>query len=156
MMKRSDGGRQVGCHEDGRCWFSSSLRWFSTISVVKREVERAGLMTIVYRRDSTGSCSEVKVGVWLRRRRSGEEQRIIIADQHVSRGWEASHILVVDLRGSGMETLSWGRWGAVLLTKDFGKEKIGVYYTCWPGRRMVFWPPPWDQGPFEVFKQKCR
>ena len=78
------------------------------------------------------------MGVWLRRRRSGEEQRIIIADQHVSRGWEASHILVVDLRGSGMETLSWGRWGAVLLTKGFEKEKIDIYYTCWPGRSMVF------------------
>ena len=60
MMKRSDGGRQGGCHR--RCWFSSSLRWFSTISVVKREVERAGLMTTLYRRDSTGSCSDFEVG----------------------------------------------------------------------------------------------
>ena len=42
----------------------------------------------------------------------------------------------------------------MLLTKDFEKEKIGVYYTCRPGRRMVFWPPPRDQGPFEVFEQK--
>ena len=69
----------------------------STISVVKRGVKRAGLMTIVYRRDSIGSCSEVEVGKWLRRRSRGEEQRILIADQYVSRGWEASHVLVVDL-----------------------------------------------------------
>ena len=57
-------------------------------------MERAGLMTIVYCRDSTESCSEVEAGAWLWRRRSGEE---LIADQHVSRGWEASHVLVVDL-----------------------------------------------------------
>ena len=69
----------------------------STLSVVKKGVERAGLMTIVYRRDSTGRCSEVEVGKWLRRRSRGEEQRILIADQYVSRGWEASHVLVVDL-----------------------------------------------------------
>ena len=43
----------------------------------------------------------------------------------------------------------------MLLTKDFVKEKIGVYNTSWPGRRMVFWSPPRDQGPFEVSKQKC-
>ena len=66
-------------------------------------MERAGLMTIVYCRDSTESCSEVEAGAWLWRRRSGEE---LIADQHVSRGWEASHVLVVDFDGTyGFENL---------------------------------------------------
>ena len=91
----------------------------STISVVKRGVERAGLMTIVYRRDSIGSCSEVEVGEWLRRRSRGEEQRILIADQHVSRGWEASHVLVVYLRGSGMENVVMRTLGYCALVKRF-------------------------------------
>ena len=40
----------------------------------------------------------------MRRRRSGEEQRILIADQYVSRGWEASHVLVVVMDGyAGLE-----------------------------------------------------
>ena len=43
---------------------------------------------------------------WLRRRRSGkEEKRCLIADERVSRGWEASHVLVVDLDGHSMENL---------------------------------------------------
>ena len=45
----------------------------STISVVKRGVERAGLMTIVYRRDSTGSCSEVEEVVEEKEKREGAE-----------------------------------------------------------------------------------
>ena len=35
----------------------------------------------------------------MRKRRSGEEERVLIADEEVSRGWECSHVLVVDLRG---------------------------------------------------------
>ena len=30
-----------------------------------------------------------------------EEERVLIADEHVSRGWECSHVLVVDLGGDG-------------------------------------------------------
>ena len=82
-------------------------------------MERAGLMTIVYRRDSIGSCSEVEVGEWLRRRSRGEEHRILIADQHVSRGWEASHVLLVYLRGSGMENLVMRTLGYCALVKRF-------------------------------------
>ena len=42
----------------------------------------------------------------MRRRRSGkEEKRCLIADERVSRGWEASHVMVVDLIGIGMENL---------------------------------------------------
>ena len=82
-------------------------------------MERAGLMTIVYRKDSIGSCSEVEVEEWLRRRSRGEEQRILIADQHVSRGWEASHVLVVYLRGSGMENVVMRTLGYCALVKRF-------------------------------------
>ena len=32
---------------------------------------------------------------WLRRRRSGEEKRVLFLDNDVSRGWEASHVMVV-------------------------------------------------------------
>ena len=41
----------------------------------------------------------------MRKRRSGKEERVLIADQKVSRGWECSHVLVVDLRGRGLENL---------------------------------------------------
>ena len=40
---------------------------------------------------------------WLRRRRSGEEERVLILKEDVIRGWEASHILVVHLSGTGLE-----------------------------------------------------
>ena len=42
---------------------------------------------------------------WLRRRRSGKEERVLILDQNVIRGWEASHLLVVSLYGRGLENL---------------------------------------------------
>ena len=52
------------------------------------------------------NCSEVEVEEWLRRRRSGEEEsRCIVTDRGVSRGWEASHLLVVDFKGLGWENL---------------------------------------------------
>ena len=41
----------------------------------------------------------------MRRRRSGKEERVLIADVHVCRGWECSHVLVVDLMGDGLENL---------------------------------------------------
>ena len=34
-----------------------------------------------------------------------EEERVLIADQDVSRGWECSHVLVVDLFGGGFKNL---------------------------------------------------
>ena len=49
---------------------------------------------------------EVEGQEWLRRRRSGEEERVLIADHWVSRGWEAGHVLVVDFDGTyGFENL---------------------------------------------------
>ena len=42
---------------------------------------------------------------WLRRRRSGEEERVLFLDHEVTRGWEASHLMVVHLGGFGLENL---------------------------------------------------
>jgi len=68
---------------------------------VKRGVERAGASTLVYYGDNFNStCSEVEVEEWLRRRRSGEEDRVLFADFEVSRGWECSHVLVINLGGT--------------------------------------------------------
>ena len=80
----------------------------SRLSAVKRGVERAGATALVYHWQlPKESCSEVEVEEWLRRRRSGEEERVLIADHEVSRGWECSHVLVVDLSmsGFGLENL---------------------------------------------------
>ena len=72
-------------------------------SIVKRGVERAGATVLFYHRGSKESCSEAEVEEWLRRRRSGEkEEGVLILDHHVIRGWEASHLLVVNLVGSGL------------------------------------------------------
>ena len=68
----------------------------SKISIVKRGVERAGATVLFYHRESNESCSEAEVEEWLRRRRSGEEERVLCLDWDVIRGWEASHLLVVD------------------------------------------------------------
>ena len=70
-------------------------------------MERAGATALVYHGSlPKESCSEVEVEEWLRKRRSGEEERVLIADHWVSRGWEAGHVLVVDFDGTyGFENL---------------------------------------------------
>ena len=75
-------------------------------STVKRLVERAaGASAILY--NSTDACSEAEVEQWLRRRRSGKEEKrkCLVTDRGVTRGWEASHVLVVDFKGLGWENL---------------------------------------------------
>ena len=63
---------------------------------MKRGVERAGGTALVYASNSKECCSEAEVDEWLRRRRIGEEEeRCLITDQKMSRGWEASHTLVL-------------------------------------------------------------
>ena len=82
-------------------------------------MERAGATTLVYHRLlPKDRCSEVEVEEWIRKRRSGEEERVLIADQDVSRGWECSHVLVVDLVGSGWENLVMRTVGYCALVKN--------------------------------------
>ena len=91
----------------------------SRLSAVKRGVERAGATALVYHRElPKESCSEVEVEEWIRKRRSGEEERVLIADQDVSRGWECSHVLVVDLGGYGFENLVMRTVGFCALVKE--------------------------------------
>ena len=88
------------------------------ISIVRRGVERAKAKALVYHRDlPEESCSEVQVEDWLKRRRSGEEERVLIADGDVSRGWECSHVLVVELGGQGLENLVMRTVGYCALVK---------------------------------------
>ena len=82
-------------------------------------MERAGATALVYHGFlPKESCSEVEVEEWIRKRRSGEEERVLIADQDVSRGWECSHVLVVDLRGNGLENLVMRTVGYCALVKN--------------------------------------
>ena len=83
----------------------------------KRGVERAGAKAILYHWKSTESCSEAEVEEWLRRRRIGEEEKCLITDEQVSRGWEASHTLVVALGGYGLENLVMRTLGYCALVK---------------------------------------
>ena len=106
--RRFSGGRAV----------PASLDSPSRISAVKRGVERAGATALVYHRElPKESCSEVEVEEWIRKRRSGEEERVLIADQDVSRGWECSHVLVVCLGGRGLENLVMRTVGYCALVK---------------------------------------
>ena len=90
-----------------------------TLSAIKRGVERAGATAIVYHRSfPEESCSEVEVEEWIRRRRSGEEERVLIADHFVSRGWECSHVLVVELYGDGLENLVMRTVGYCALVRE--------------------------------------
>ena len=94
----------------------------SRISAVKIGVERAGATTLVYNyKLPRDRCSEVEVEEWIRKRRSGEEERVLIADQDVSRGWECSHVLVVDLGEYGLENLVMRTVGYCALVK--GRKK---------------------------------
>ena len=74
---------------------------------------------------------------WIRKRRSGEEERVLIADEQVSRGWECSHVLVVDLSlsGSGLENLVMRTVGYCALVKtapseDSDRVKYLEWKTC--------------------------
>ena len=90
----------------------------STISKVKRGVERAGATALIYRWDSKESCSEVEVEEWLRKRRI-REKKVLIADDDVSRGWEATAVLVIDLDGfAGFENLVMRTVGYCVLVKQ--------------------------------------
>ena len=83
-------------------------------------MKRAGARALVYHYNSNERCSEIKVEEWLRRRRNGKEERVLIADEDVSRGWECSHVLVVDLTGmqdSGLENLVMRTVGYCALVK---------------------------------------
>ena len=67
--RRFSGGRAVLCNT----YFDSR------ISAVKRGVERAGATALVYHKDlSKESCSDVEVEEWIRKRGSGEEERVLI------------------------------------------------------------------------------
>ena len=90
----------------------------SKIRIVKRGVERAGATVLIYCRWSKESCSEAEVEEWLRRRRSGEEERVLFLDEEVIRGWEASHLLVVSLGGYGLENLVMRAVGYCALVKQ--------------------------------------
>ena len=90
----------------------------SRIRIVKRGVERAGAKVLFYHGASKESCSEAKVGEWSKRRRSGEEERVLFLDPDVIRGWEASHLLVVSLFGSGLENLVMRAVGYCALVKQ--------------------------------------
>ena len=59
----------------------------------------------------------MEVEEWLSRSRSKEEKRVLIADNEVSRGWECSHVLVVDLRGGGLANLVMRTVGYCALVK---------------------------------------
>lgn len=78
----------------------------TTMDGVKRGVERTSARALVYLGESEESCNEEEVEEWLRKMRNKEEERVLIVDDEVSRGWETSHILVVDLDNqAGSENL---------------------------------------------------
>ena len=89
-------------------------------------MERAGATILVYHTDSSECCSEAEVEEWLRRRRIGEEERVLVIDNEVSRGWEASHVLVLDLRGFGFENLVMRTVGFCALA-NFKPANIDTY-----------------------------
>ena len=45
------------------------------------------------------------------------EERVLITDEEVSRGWECSHVLVVDLGGRGLENFVMRTVGYCALVK---------------------------------------
>ena len=92
--------------EDRRCRFPIIYDGFedSQTKIIKRGMERGGATALFYHFEER--CSEGEVEEWLRRRRIREEKKVLIVDSDVSRGWEASHILVVSLMGgNGLENL---------------------------------------------------
>ena len=91
-----------------------------TLSAVKRGLERAGATALDYHKHlPRDTCREVEVEEWIRKRRSGEEERVLIADEDVSRGWECSHVLIVDLLGyGGLENLVMRTVGYCALVKE--------------------------------------
>ena len=100
----------------------------STISSVKNGVERAGASLLVYHRLSKDSCSELEVKDWLKRRAMGEEKRCLLVDPQASRGWEASHVLVVRMGAKCFENLVMRAIGYCAIVKHKGyKQHLNMY-----------------------------
>ena len=76
------------------------------------------------KRDSSNEESRDGIKRW--RKRSGKEERVLIADHVASRGWECSHVLVVDLFGRcGLENLIMRTVGYCAVVKEAPK---GPFY----------------------------
>ena len=91
----------------------------STISAVKRGIRGAGATVLVYNNFSEENCDEVEVEEWLRKGRGRGVVKVLIADHNVSRSWECSHVLVVDLgEAHGFENLVMRTVGYCALVKQ--------------------------------------
>ena len=72
----------------------------SRISDVKRGLKRAGATVLVYHCDSKECCIEANVEDWMRRKRSGKEERVLILDNKFSS-------LITRSAGAGKPAISW-------------------------------------------------
>ena len=97
------------------------------IEMVLSGMKRLGLTPLIYHHDppsmpntrtSYKCCREEAVQMWLRNYELGEERSCLITDQHTSRGWEASHILVIALDRQGLENLVMRAVGFCALVRD--------------------------------------
>ena len=74
--------------------YSSFVSASSLVAAVQRAV---GTSTLLYTFDGRekNEATEAEVEEWLSRWKRGEETRILLTDQSISRGWEAKELLVI-------------------------------------------------------------
>ena len=106
---------------------------------VKRGVERSGATVLIYHKKMQ-SCSENEVREWLKRKKSGEEERCLLLDEWNCRGWESSHVLVVAFYGNyhdGWENLVMRTVGycALVIQNTEPEHRVRGLWPLWPGIR---------------------
>ena len=77
---------------------SSSVSRSTVVAAVQRVVGPALLYTC--NGSEKNEATEAEVENWLSGWKSGQEARLLIVDEWISRGWEAKEVLVIGLQGT--------------------------------------------------------
>ena len=87
-------------------------------SSVVAAVKRVGASALLYTKDGSkkNEATEAEVEEWVSRWKRGDETRLLVTDDWISRGWEAKEFLVV-ARGSLTENLVMRTCGFCFLIK---------------------------------------
>ena len=93
--------------------FYSSSKRSSLVSAVQRIV---GVLLYTRNGSETNEATEAELEEWVRRWKRGEETRVLVTDEEISRGWEAKELVVIG-ESVGTENLVMRACGFCFLVK---------------------------------------
>ena len=101
-------------------------------SIVVAAAQRAVGAALLYTKDGRekSEATEAEVEEWVRRWKRGEETRVLVTDEYLSRGWECKETLVVS--DSHFESLVMHTKGFCFLVKVGYITSIMDFCMCFP------------------------